>query len=217
MPTKRSYRLLCPISRALDKIGDRWTLLILRDLHAGPARYSELQEGLTGLASNLLSSRLKQLQDDGLIVQKAGAHGAQLYELTVDGEATAPLLFELSGYGSRFAAADDIRPPGNMRMGAVGLKESLRRVVDEHTNARAELVIDDEPLSVGIEDGRVSVSYAADPDAPVSIAMDYEAIVAVADGNMDFAEFGAHHVRIIRGSEELVHHFSGLLARAFAV
>lgn len=215
MPNKRSYRLLCPISRALDKIGDRWTLLILRDLHAGPARYSELQEGLTGLASNLLSSRLKQLQEDGLIRLKEGPHRAQLYELTADGEATAPLLFELSAYGSRFSAGDDIRPPGNMRMGAVTIKESLRRVVDETTNARAELLIDDEPLSVVIEDGKVRVVYAADPDAPVSIAMDYEAIIAVADGHMEFAEFGAKHIRVLRGSEEHVQQFAGLMARAF--
>jgi len=215
MPKNRSYRLLCPISRALDKVGDRWTLLILRDLHAGPARYSELEQGLTGLASNLLSSRLKQLQDDGLIRQRAGAHGAQLYELTQNGEATAPLLFELSAYGSRFAAADDVRPPGNMRMGAVTLKESLRRVVEADTNAHAELVIDDEPLSIEIEDGRVSVSYRADPKAPVAIGMDYEAIIAVADGEMDFAEFGAKHVRVLRGAEDLVHQFSALMARAF--
>ena len=87
--------------------------------------------------------------------------------------------------------------------------------MDENTNAHAELVVDDEPFSVAIEDGRVSVSYAADPDAPISISMDYEAIIAVADGNMDFAEFGAQHVRILRGSEELVNHFSGLMARAF--
>ena len=48
MAKSRSYKLLCPIARALDRIGDRWTLLILRDLHAGPARFSELQRGLTG-------------------------------------------------------------------------------------------------------------------------------------------------------------------------
>jgi DNA-binding HxlR family transcriptional regulator len=216
MPKKRSYRLLCPIARALDKIGDRWTLLIVRDLHAGPARYSELQESLTGLASNLLSSRLKQLLDDGLIRQRAGAHGAQLYELTPDGEATAPLLFELSTYGTRFAAADDVRPPGNLRLVAVSLKESLRRVSDKRTNTHVELVVDDEPFSIRIQHGHVDVAYAAAPDAPVSIAVGYEAIVAVADGDMGFEEFGAQHVRVLRGTEKKAHGFFGLMARAFA-
>ena len=63
----RSYKLLCPIARGLDRIGDRWTLLILRDLHAGPARFSDLQRGLTGIAANLLADRLAKLVTDGLI------------------------------------------------------------------------------------------------------------------------------------------------------
>ena len=57
MAGSRRYKLLCPIARALDRIGDRWTMLILRDLHAGPARFSELQSGLTGIAPNLLTDR----------------------------------------------------------------------------------------------------------------------------------------------------------------
>ena len=51
MAGRRRYKLLCPIARALDRVGDRWTLLILRDLHAGPARYSDLQNGLAGIAN----------------------------------------------------------------------------------------------------------------------------------------------------------------------
>ena len=66
MSKKRNYRLLCPIARALDVLGDRWTLLILRDLQAGPARFQELETGL-GLATNLLSSRLAELVDTGLV------------------------------------------------------------------------------------------------------------------------------------------------------
>ena len=60
MTKKRHYQLLCPIARALDVIGDRWSLLILRDLHAGPARFQELHDGL-GTASNLLTTRLGEL------------------------------------------------------------------------------------------------------------------------------------------------------------
>ena len=78
----RSYNLLCPISRALDHIGDRWTLLILRDLHAGPARFKDLQTGLTGIASNLLSDRLHALEVSGLIQKTEGEFGVSLYSLT---------------------------------------------------------------------------------------------------------------------------------------
>ena len=67
MAKARSYKLLCPIARALDRIGDRWTLLILRDLHAGPMRFGELQKGLPGTAANLLTERFNKLVAAGLV------------------------------------------------------------------------------------------------------------------------------------------------------
>ncbi|MCO4770810.1 MAG: helix-turn-helix transcriptional regulator [Deltaproteobacteria bacterium] len=216
MPKKRSYRLLCPIARALDKVGDRWTLLILRDLHAGPARYMELQTGLTGLASNLLASRLNQLQEDGLVRQTDGPHGTQLYALTPEGEATAPLLFELGNYGSRFAPPEDLRRPGNLRTIVVNLKESLRRSVDANSNARAELVVDEEFFAVRVDEGRVTVRYGADPEAPVSLSMGYEALIDTVDGRMPSDEFASEHLEATRGTAEDVGSFLGLLAGAFA-
>lgn len=216
MANKRSYRLLCPIARALDKVGDRWTLLILRDLHAGPARFIELQQGLTGLASNLLSSRLQLLQDDGLVRRAAGAHGAQLYELTADGEATAPLLFELSQYGTRFGLGEDIRQPGNLRMVAVTMKESFRRVIDADSEAHVELMVDEEAFSVRIGGGTVTVRYGADPEAPVSISTSYEPIIATADGRMTEEAFARDHIRPTRGTEEDVGRYLALMGRAFA-
>jgi DNA-binding HxlR family transcriptional regulator len=211
----RSYRLLCPIARALDKVGDRWSLLILRDLHAGPARFGELQEGLTGLASNLLTSRLRQLQDDGLILRHEGEHGVQLYELTPAGESTAPLLFELAKLGGQFAPPDEIRRPGNLRVIAVTFKEALRRVVDERTNTRAELVVDEESFAICVNDGEVSVRYDGDADAPVSISTDYTSLMAIADGDMPPNEFLTAHISVNRGSSEQVGDFLALMARSF--
>jgi len=138
--------------------------------------------------------------------------------MTAGGDGQGALIAGGGGeIDSRFAAEEDLRPAGNKRMAAVSLKEALRRVIDATTKASAELVIDDEPFSIRIEDGYVTVSYKPDPDAAVSIAMDYEAIIAVADGDMDFAEFGAKHVRPLRGSKKSVKSFSSLMARAFTV
>ena len=215
MPNSRSYRLLCPIARALDRVGDRWTLLVLRDLHAGPARFGDLQLGLTGLASNLLIARLRQLQDDGLVGRVSGEHGAQLYELTTDGEATASLLFELAKFGSRFSHPEDLRQPGNLRMVVVTLKEALRRVADPSTNLHAELVVDEESFSIRIEDGQVAVQYGADAQAPVSISTGYVPLIAAADGEMSPAEFVSSHLNVNRGSPELVNGLLFLMGRAF--
>ena len=171
MPEHRSYRLLCPIARALDRVGDRWSLLILRDLHAGPARFGDLLTGLTGIASNLLATRLQQLQDDGLIVKRTAEHGVVVYALTEDGEGTAPLLFELAALGAQYPAPGDLRRPGNLRTIVVTLKEALRRAVKDD-NVHAELIVDGEHFAIDVEDGDVSVRYGPYADAPLCIATD---------------------------------------------
>ena len=67
MPLRRNYNQNCPIARGLDVLGERWTLLILRELVGGPRRYGDLRAELPGIATNLLAERLKELQDAGLI------------------------------------------------------------------------------------------------------------------------------------------------------
>ena len=213
MAGRRTYRLLCPIARALDRVGDRWTLLILRDLHAGPARFTELQQGLPGLASNLLTSRLRQLQDDGLVRHQPGQHGTQLYELTNQGDATAPLLYALGNYGSRFEPAGDIRRPGNLRTIVVNLRESLRRVVVPEDEAHVELVVDGEFFAVRIEGGGVTVRYQADAEAPASIAMDYEPLIDMVDGRMPPDRFMAEHV-VVTGSQQAAMAYFAVVGRA---
>jgi DNA-binding HxlR family transcriptional regulator len=213
MARTRSYRLLCPIARALDQVGDRWSLLILRDLHAGPARFSDLFTGLEGLASNLLTTRLQQLQDNGLVAKRAAAHGAVVYELTENGERTAPLLFELARFGSHQVIPGDVRPPGNLRTLAVTLKEALRRVVTDE-ELQVEFTVDDEPFSVEIEGGKVSVRYEALDEAPLAISTEYEALVATVDRRMTLAQFSKQHVKIERGTKKAAGAFFGLMGRS---
>src|SRR5215467_14635214 len=114
MTQTRRYRLLCPIARALDRLGDRWALLILRDLHAGPARFGELLDGLTGIASNLLTTRVDELAAANLIHKTVGPHNVAVYALTPLGAHTANLLYELAAFGSRLPPDGDVRPPGNL-------------------------------------------------------------------------------------------------------
>ena len=145
MTPPRSYNLLCPISRALDHVVDRWALLILRDMHAGPVRHKDLATGLTGISSNLLATRLKELVANGLVEKKPNEHYVPLYGLTELGEATGPVLFELSKLGTRFPPNENPRPPGNLRLAAVTLKEALSRVPDD-SELHVELRIDGKPL-----------------------------------------------------------------------
>jgi DNA-binding HxlR family transcriptional regulator len=102
----KSYRQTCTVSKALDVLGDRWTLLILRELLLqSPCRYTELANGLPGIASNLLSDRLRTLEEAGLIRREVAPPpvATTLFHLTDKGAATEPILAELSAWGTRHA------------------------------------------------------------------------------------------------------------------
>lgn len=196
MRKTRSYKLLCPIARGLDRIGDRWTLLILRDLLAGPARFSDLQRGLTGIAANLLTERLVKLLADGLVAKVDGAHGAVLYELTEQGASTRNILFELALFGGDFPPDGDTVAPGNLRTVAVTLGTACQRVVTDEFNFEASFVVDGEAMALTVADGKANMLYqpAAAPD--VILETSYEALLAVSEGEMDLTGFAENHCRI---------------------
>jgi len=190
MTRARRYRLLCPIARALDRVGDRWALLVLRDLHAGPARFGELLEGL-GVASNLLASRLDELVDGGLVRKTSGPHQVSIYELTPLGASTANLLYELAAFGSRLPPDPDLREPGNRRTVAVTLKVACSRVVDPDLTLSAELRLDGEPYALDVNRGRVDVVARPAVAPQVVLETDYESMVDVTDGLMTPRNFAS--------------------------
>jgi DNA-binding HxlR family transcriptional regulator len=103
----RSYGQYCSLARALDVIGDRWTMLIVRELLLrGPCRYSDLQHGLPGIATNLLADRLAQLEKDGVLIREQSPPplAAALYRLTDWGEQLRPILTALGRWGAPLMA-----------------------------------------------------------------------------------------------------------------
>ncbi len=100
----KSYGLICPVARALDVVGERWTLLILRDLlTAGPRRFQDLLESLNGIAPTTLSARLKSLEDDGVVERRFYSdHPPRAeYILTAKGEKLGPVVGALREWGRR--------------------------------------------------------------------------------------------------------------------
>ena len=187
----RSYRMLCPITRALDRVGDRWTLLILRDLHAGPMRFNQLKSGLPGLASNLLTTRLEKGVADGLLERDGPS-----YQLTELGRKTDQLLWELAMLGMAFPAAEDVKRPGHLRLLAVTLQNALRRVDLGDRDLTVELVVDGEPFTVAVTPSNASVTYGAPDDRQVLATSSYEPLMAAAAGEMPLDAFRANHVSL---------------------
>src|SRR4051794_9683056 len=105
----RSYGEYCAVARALDVVGDRWTLLVVRELVLqGPCRFTDLKNGLRGVATNFLPPRLKELEDAGLIAREDAPPpvATALYRLTEDGAALEPVLQALGLWGLRYMSTE---------------------------------------------------------------------------------------------------------------
>jgi DNA-binding HxlR family transcriptional regulator len=99
MPASLPRRSVCPVACTLDLIGDRWTLLVLRDMWAGKQRYSEFLASPEGIATNILSARLAWLVQQGLVRREPPRGRASTYELTKKGESLVPVLTALRDWG----------------------------------------------------------------------------------------------------------------------
>ena len=157
MTSRRSYDQACPVAHALDLVGERWTLLIVRDLLFGPLRFTDLRDGLPGLAPNLLADRLRFLVDQGLVDQAADPPppGRTVYRLTERGRALGPVVHELSRFGiDDWGNPDHAPPPPHLRRGALLALMAPERLDGAGWRARLHLADGDVLVSVAPDDGR---------------------------------------------------------------
>jgi DNA-binding HxlR family transcriptional regulator len=165
---RRSYDQYCAVAKALDLIGERWTLLILRDLvHLGPRRFSDLRDGLPGIGGNLLTERLRHLEREGLVRRRSlGQRRANVYELTPLGAGLEPMIIELGRWGGNFMGERDRRdvffPSGHIS----AIRATFRSEDARGVKARYEFRIEGESFHVEIDNGAVNAALgeATDPD-----------------------------------------------------
>jgi DNA-binding HxlR family transcriptional regulator len=139
MTNRRSYRQFCGLAKALDVVGERWTLLIVRDLLLGPLRYSELLRALPGITTNLLAKRLAEMEAAGLVARQE-LHGVQLWGLAPVGEALEPVVMELGRWGSRYLDRPHRGERLDIGWALVGLKRRYRGGLD---GVPVELAVDE--------------------------------------------------------------------------
>jgi DNA-binding HxlR family transcriptional regulator len=153
--TRRSYQQHCGVARALDVVGERWTLLIVRDLLIGPRRYGELLDALPGITTNLLAKRLREMTRAGLVERQAGTPTAsfEVYALTKAGRELEPVLMELGRWGGRLLATPRRGDVRNLGWALLSLKRRYRGSVGAVLEIRAgrrcfELSFGDDRLEV---------------------------------------------------------------------
>lgn len=160
---KRCYGRYCPVSHALDLVGERWALLIVTELMHGPQRYSDLAETL-GVGTNILAARLRELEAGGIVSKRRlpPPAASQVYELTEYGAQLKPVLHELAHWGAR-----SLGPPGPEADLFAGWLENAIRIglAAPPADGRFEFRIGDEVASLA--DGEVVPGGIDDPDVVI--------------------------------------------------
>lgn len=170
--TNQHYGQFCGLARAAEIVGQRWTLLILRDLSVGPRRYSDLVAGLPGIPTNTLAGRLKELEEEGIVARVAptGGERAVVYGLTPRGEELAPALDALSRWG-----AGGMRTPREGEIVTTASMVAALRVaaadgvVPKSWNTAYTVQVGDVVTHVLMRDGDVTAGPGAADDADLVI------------------------------------------------
>jgi DNA-binding HxlR family transcriptional regulator len=176
MPTSRSYQDACGIARALDVVGERWALLVVRELLLGPQRFSDLRRGLPGASSNLVTDRLRELAGRGVVRRRKlpPPAGSWIYELTEWGRELEPIVLALGGWGLRVPL-----PPQPVSLSATSVLLYLRGSVRPDAGAppvTCRLELDDRVWTVRTAGGRVDVEPGEPPGPDVTLRADPETL-----------------------------------------
>lgn len=164
---KRSYDEYCGLARALDVVGERWTLLIVRNLLLGPLRYSDLLRGLPGITTNLLAKRLREMEQGGLVARTrpAGGEPGHAYGLTGLGLALEPAVQELAKWGWHWMTGPR---PGDHRDLEWLLVSTRRRYVGG-LHLSAELLVDGAPYHFVLAGDEATIARGPLPGADLRV------------------------------------------------
>ena len=169
--TKRTYGDRCGVARALDIVGERWALLVVRELLLGPKRFTDLRAGLPHVGPDILAQRLRELEASGVLRRGTlpPPAGSRIYELTGRGRRLEPVVLALGRFGSVAPF-----PPGEAEIGGdavvIALKSLFAPAAADRRAASYELRLGDQRFRVEVADGRLDIARggADAPDATIA-------------------------------------------------
>jgi DNA-binding HxlR family transcriptional regulator len=190
MAAKRTYGDACRFAYALDLVGERWALLIVRELLLGPKRFTDLRAGLPHASTNILSERLRGLEQNAIVRKRKlpPPFGSTVYELTEWGQELEPVVTRLGAWGARSPI-----PPDAGEIGTDSIVLALRSLFDPEAAgdlaAHYELRIGEERFNVAVGDGALSLGRGAlgDPEATLAVP-DAPTLAAILTTQLDLEQ-----------------------------
>jgi DNA-binding HxlR family transcriptional regulator/putative sterol carrier protein len=178
------YQQYCALARALDLVGDRWTLLIVRELRPGPRRFTDLIDGLPGISRKLLTERLRDLEGDGIIARRELPPPAarQVYELTDDGRDLATAMAPLIAWGARRMGERQSGESFRARWPAVAMVGLADREAAKGVRETYQYIVGDSAFHFIVDDGSIELRDGRAEDSSVVVTTDEETWADIATG-----------------------------------
>jgi DNA-binding HxlR family transcriptional regulator len=211
MVGKRRYDQGCAVAHALDLIGERWALLIVRELLLGPKRFTDLRAGLPGASADILAQRLREMTDAGVVRRKRlpPPAGSEVYELTDWGADLEPVVTHLGRWGSRSASLD---PTAASSVDSLVL--SLRALFDARAAGRFSAIIGlrlgGNDFAVAVGDGRLDVSRGEADHPAATLDADPPTLAALLYGGRSVDDALAAGDATITGKTDVIKRFLAL-------
>src|SRR5580765_893572 len=184
---KKRYDQYCPVCHALGLVGERWALLVVRELLKGPKRYTDLLAGMPGVGTNILAARLKELEVGGVVRKRKlpPPAASTVYELTEYGQELEEPLYALARWGARSlpppTSNEDFYPDWGLNAFAALLDPEAARGV----TATYVVRVADDVYTVQLDDGKVHVESGASDEADLDFGTDRESFFGLASGELD--------------------------------
>jgi len=210
-PSRRRYDDACGTAHALDLVGERWALLVMRELMLGPKRFGDIRADLPGISANVLTQRLEGLEASGLVVRRRLPPPAstQVYELTDWGHEAEPIVQALGRWAARSPAHDPTLP-----LSGTSLMLSFRTMFDaaraEGMTARIGFRIGAETYVAQIGGGRIETARGDPAGADLVLAGPATAIAGLVYGGVPLAALEAEGALEVEGDRALAARFATL-------
>lgn len=203
---RRNYGQHCAVARALDRVGDRWVLLLIRELLPGPKRFSDLLGGLRGIGPNLLSQRLKELEEEGLVRRGylPPPSASAIYELTGVGRGLEPAILALGRWGLQFVGMGGPEDLFQPEWALLALRFVFQADAAAGVTETYEFDLGGSRLHAEVEDGTLRVLPGPAAAPALRMTMDAETFLAIGGGRLTAEEAVSTGRARVEGDPEAV-------------
>ncbi|MGO9976001.1 MAG: winged helix-turn-helix transcriptional regulator [Solirubrobacteraceae bacterium] len=214
--SEHRYQQYCGAARALDVIGDRWTLLIVRELMLGPRRFTDLIDGLPGISRNLLTERLRDLEREGIIAREELPPPAarQVYQLTEDGRDLASAMVPLVAWGAR--RLGDRKPNESFRAhwAALAMVTFADREAAQEVSETYQYLVGRTAFHFIVDAGTIQLRHGRAENPAVTLTTDEETWADIASGKTTATTAAAAGSMQLTGDPEAVMRLAKIFGRS---